>query len=140
MSAMAGTMRMRSSPVMRIILVRMTLPENRNATFRGHALRPEALENHLVSPAFRALPLRVRADRRGQQRPAKHIACNPRARGGQVAHLIGDEMRPGAWRVQQKCERAFLLGGQFAPFGVVVAALRHDTACERWSKRAQRHD
>src|SRR5436190_21699052 len=110
MSAIAETTRMRSSYVI------------------DESLRSEPLENHLVRPAFRALAVLRRAHRPGEQRQAENIACNPRARGGQIVHVIRDKMRPRARRMQQECKLAPLSRSQRAPLIIFGVALRHDAA------------
>src|SRR5436305_9600211 len=91
-------------------------------------LRPEALENHLVSVAFCARPLCVGADRPGQQRTSEDSPCNPRAKRRQIVHPIRDEMRPRAEPMGEERERSLLSARQTAPLGILVVALRHDAA------------
>src|ERR1700730_5286320 len=56
-------------------------------------LGPKPLEDHLVGPTRRALPVAVAAHRPGQQRQAAEMTCRERQRGRQILDRIRDELR-----------------------------------------------
>src|SRR4051794_28656568 len=88
----------------------------------GQALWSESLENHLVGPTCRLFPVRLRAHRPGEQRPAKHVSCHKRHDSRQILDRIGDEMRPRAQRMAKIQDRATTLCGQAGPVAGPVSA------------------
>src|SRR5437763_1354604 len=57
--------------------------------------RPESLEDHLIGPALRKLPLPFSAHGPGQQRKSQQ-AQQQGNRGGQIVYRIGEKVRAGA--------------------------------------------